>query len=462
MCYYDVVICNGTLVDPGRNKVTVGNIGIREGRIAAITREKLDGQLSIDANMAVVCPGFIDIHTHVDNGVEQAYAMAKQGVTTSVGGNCGMGTANMREFFLPFAQGGFPINQVMFVGESFSMREQAGATDPYKPVTPEQLKDIIYMTEQALEEGAVGVSFGLEYAPGTSFEEVIAVSRVAAKYDKLVSVHIRHDGWRGLEAIKEAINITRVTGAAVQVSHLVYMVGMGMMSESIRLLQDAVDSGLNVTADSGMYHAFATHIGSAVFDEGCIEKWECQYSDLVVCSGRYAGKRCTRELYKTLRYESPKDLVVAYVGKESDIYKALEPDFVMVSSDGGLGSVVPGTGHPQNVGTFPRFFQVMVREQQRLSLLKAVRRVTLLPANRLGLKNKGRLQLGCDADIVIFNQNTIRDRADYMGSGQPDAIPDGIDYVLVNGTLVVEKGRIREPAVSGKSIRIENKVWQWL
>lgn len=458
---FELVIENGTLVDPERNKITVGNLGICRGRIVAITREQLSGRQHIDAGLAVVCPGFIDIHTHVDNGLDGAYAMLKQGVTTAVGGNCGMGTGDMAGFFQPFEYGGFPIHQLMFAGESFSLREKAGIVNPYQPATAEQIRQIAYLAEEALEQGAAGISFGLEYAPGTSFEEIAAVSRVAARYGKLVAIHTRHDGWAGLGAIKEAIDVTRLTGAAVQVSHLVYMVGMGMMADAIRLLQEAVDSGLDITADSGMYHAFATHIGSAVFAAGCVEKWECQYSDLLVCTGSFAGERCTKELYEELRSNYPDELVVAYVGKEADIYTALEAEFVMVSSDGGLGSFIPGTGHPQNVGTFPRFFQTMVRERQQLSLLEAVRRCTLLPAGRLGLKNKGRLKVGCDADLVIFHPARIKDCAAYLGDGRPDAEPAGLECVIVNGHIAVRQGELGA-AVSGRSMKVENRCWNWM
>jgi N-acyl-D-amino-acid deacylase len=458
---FDVVIRNGTLVDPQRKQITVGHIGIRDSKIAAITREDIVGQQQLDAKLAVVCPGFIDIHAHVDNGLIAAQGMARQGITTTVGGNCGMGPVNLQEFFQPFANGGFPIHQLMFIGESFALRQKVGAIDPYKAATPQQIKEIVFLAEQALEQGAVGISLGLEYAPGTSFAEVTAVSQVAAKYGKLVSIHTRQDGWSGLGGLKEAIKITQVTGAAVQVSHLVYMLGMGMMDETVRILDEAVNSGLDITADSGLYHAFSTFIGSAVFDDGCIEKWDCQYNDLLVCTGKYAGERCTRMRYEELRREYPDELVIAYIGKQADVYKALEPNYVMVSSDGGLGVGIPGTGHPQNVGTFPRFFQTMVREQQKLSLLAAVTRCTLLPAERLGLKNKGRLQIGADADIVVFNCNDIADRADYMGAGQPDAPPVGIDYVIVAGQIVVNQGIIQDNAVPGKSIRIENRQWSW-
>ncbi|MQL50732.1 amidohydrolase family protein [Desulfofundulus thermobenzoicus] len=458
---FDLIIKNGTLVDPEKRRITVGHLGISGGKIAAITREDIRGRHEIDAGLAIVCPGFIDIHAHVDGYLYAAQCMVRQGVTTSVGGNCGFGPLDLQSFFDGLERDGFPLNQAMLIGHSFTLREKAGAVDPYAPATPEQVDCMLSLLEEAFDQGAIGLSFGLEYAPGTSFDEVLALSQVAARYGKLIAVHTRTDSWPGLGALKEAVRITEFTGAPVQVSHLVYQVGMGMMIQALEILDRAVRDGLDVAADSGMYHAFATFIGSPVYDEGCLEKWGCDYGDLFVATGKYAGQRCTREIYQELRANYKNDVVVAFACREAEVYQALLPGYVMVSTDGAVGSPQPGTGHPQDSGTYPRFFQKMVREQGSLSLVEAVRRCTLLPAERLGLLNKGRLKIGADADIVIFNLDRITDRADYPGIGRPDAPPEGINYVLVNGEVVVENGRLLEHAKPGRPVRAVRRYWRW-
>ncbi|MHB1407608.1 MAG: N-acyl-D-amino-acid deacylase family protein [Desulfitobacteriaceae bacterium] len=460
MSEFDLVIKNGTLVDTERNQMTVGHIGINGGKIAAITRDEIQGKKEIDAALNIVSPGFIDIHAHIDGYLYSAQCAVLQGITTSVGGNCGFGVFNLDTFFDELGSRKFPLNQAMMIGHS-TLRQEVGMTNPYEAASKEQVKKMISLLEIAFAQGAIGLSFGLEYSPGTSFDEVLALSHIAAKYDKLVAVHTRTDSWAGIGAVKEVVRITELTGARVQVSHLVYQVGMGMMTEALEVLNEAVEKGLNLSADSGMYHAFGTFIGSTVYNEGCLEKWGCDYSNLFVATGKYAGQRCNREIYDELRANYKDDVVVAFACKEAEVYEALLPKYVMVSTDGAVGSPKPGTGHPQDVGTYPGFFQKMVREQGRISLLEAVRKCTLLPAHRLGLHNKGRLKLGCDADIVVFDLNRITDRSNYPGMGQPDTPPEGIDYVIVNGEVVVESEKLQVNILPGKPIRDELRRWSW-
>lgn len=458
---FDLVIKNGTLVDPERGKITVGNIAVTDDKIVAITREEVKGQEEINANLHIVSPGFVDIHAHLDGYLYSAQCMVRQGVTTSIGGNCGFGPLDLDAFFNDLEARGYPLHQGMMVGHSFTLREKVGLINPYIAATPEQIQQMAYLLEKAFDYGALGLSFGLEYAPGTSFEEIIALSKIAAKYGKLVSVHTRSDSWSGIGAVKEAIRIAELTGASLQLSHLVYQVGMGMMTEALEIINEAIENGLDVTGDSGMYHAFATFIGSAVYDEGCLEKWGCDYSNLYVATGKYAGNHCTQTIFEDLRANHKDDVVVAFVGREAEVYEALQPNYMMVSSDGGVGSPTPGNGHPQDVGTFPRFLQKMVRERNDFSLVEAVRKCSLLPAERLGLENKGKIKVGADADLVLLDLHKIADQANYPGLGQPDAAPMGIETVIVNGKVVVRQGELKGEILTGKPIRDEKKIWFW-
>lgn len=459
---FDLVIHNGTLVDPQRERITVGNIGVRSGVIAAITREEIHGNQEIDAGLKVVCPGFVDIHAHVDGSLYAGQCMMRQGVTTTVGGNCGLGPVNLSAFFDTLESQGFPVNQAMLIGHSFTLREAVGISSPYAEASREQIDKMVELTREAFEAGAIGLSFGLEYAPGTSFEEILALSKLAAKYDRLVAVHLRTDGWNGLGALQEALRINQLTGAAVQISHLAYQVGMGMMTDALGMIEDAVDEGWDITADSGLYHGFATFINSAVFDEGCVEKWRCSYNDLIAATGKYAGERLTRTRYQELRALNQPDVVVALVGQEAEVYEALLSRYVMVSSDGAVGTVGPGVGHPQDVGTFPRFFQKMVRETAMLTLVEAVKKCTLLPAQRLKLPSKGRLAVGADADLVILDLDRIADHADYPGLGKPDAPPEGILKVIVQGTLVVDTGKVLDDVRPGRVLKATHSWWNWI
>lgn len=458
---FDYVIENGTVIDPKTNLRTVGHVGIIKDKIAAVTRGDLEGKVKIDAEGKIVCPGFIDPHCHVDGFLYNGQCYAKMGVTTAITGNCGFGPHPVGKFLDRIDNEGFPINQGVLVGHSFDLRAMVGLEDPYAVATPQQIRQMTEIAAQGLEEGALGISLGLEYAPATTMEEIKALAKLTARYDKVMPVHSRSDGWGSVKALREVVKIQELTGVRVLVSHLTYQNGMGMMRESLQVLEKAYEQGYRIAVDSGAYHAFATFIGSEVFCQGWLEKYDCSYHDVLVSSGPHMGKRLTRELYEELVRTDPKTLCTAFVGKPYEVIKALKQPYVMVSTDGAVGSHQPGTGHPQDAGTYPRIFGRFVRELNALTTMEAVRKCTLMPAEFFGLKNKGWLGTGADADIVVFDPQTIIDRADYMGIGMPDAPPLGIEYVFVNGCPVVKKGQLDEKAMPGRAIRQENRIW-WI
>lgn len=457
--HYDISIKNGTIIDPKTKRSTVANIGILDGKIASITREKLDATKVLNVAVKIVCPGFIDPHAHVEGNEDCAKVMAAMGVTSVINGNCGNSPEDFAGFLKEQEQKGFLLNQYEQVGHT-TLRELAGNKNRYEPSSKEQIYRMKNLAEEAFHQGAYGLSFGLEYVPGSSKDEVMELASVAARYGKPVSIHTRTDCYNGLNALQEAIDISRITGAAVNISHLAYMWGLGMAAEALRIIENAMAEGLDISTDSGLYHAFATQIGSAVFDEGCVEKWHSDYSCIVAGTGKYRGQHLTREMYLELRQDYPEETGIGMVGKEYEVYEILERPYVMVGTDAGTQYDNGLPGHPQDAGTYPKFFRTMIREQNRINLVDAVNRCTYMVAQRFGIENKGFIAKGADADLVIFDLNTIGDRADYPCFGDTDTRPEGIEYVIINGVLAVEHKKVLDvkPGVMKKA---ECKLWKF-
>lgn len=455
MDIYDLVIKNGMLADPEKKSISLGNIGIKKDKISVITTNEISGNIEIDAKGNIVSPGFIDIHGHIDGHKECAELSALQGVTTTIGGNCGGGPLNLKKFFDEQDEKGFPINQAELIGHSFTLREAVGLTCPYISATKEQIRRMCALLEKSFEEGAIGLSFGLEYAPGSSKDEIMILSKIAADHNKIVPIHTNLNMPGELTSLAEVVDIAEITGAHVLVSHFVYQYGSGLMTEALSIVDNAKKRGVKISVDSGMYTAFATFIGSAIYDEEYIKKFGWRYEDMLVATGKYKGKRLTAEIYKELRKFNKNESVICFTGVESEIYEALLKDYVMLSSDTGPSpSGFTNEGHPQNAGTFPRFFRKMVREQNSIALIEAIKKCTLLPADTLGLMDKGRFRIGADADIVVFDITRIEDKADFPDVGQPDSKPEGINYVIVNGKIVVSEGNLVKGALPGRTIRV--------
>jgi len=454
MNIYDLVVKNGNVVDVEQKIIKKANVGICKNKICTITDKNIKGNVEIDASGLIVSPGFIDIHGHVDGSIPCGKLSVLQGVTTTVGGNCGGGILDIKKFFDEQDNRGFFINQAQLIGHSFRLREAVGIGDPYISATKRQIEIMSDLLKKSFQDGAIGLSFGIEYAPGSSRDEIMTLSSIAEKYDKIVAIHTNVNNPNDLSSLKDAIDISEETGVEVLVSHFVYQYGTGIMTEALEMMDRARDRGLMVSADSGMYTAFSTFIGSTIYDEQYMKKFGWKFEDLLVATGKYKGKRLTRDTYEELRKYSKEESVICFTGIEDEIYEALAKEYVILSSD--IGPSPTGRtseGHPQNAGTFPRFFRKMVREKKILSLLEAVEKCTLSPANRLGLTNKGRMKVGADADIVVFDIDTISDKAQFPDIGEPDAKPEGIYTVVVNGKLVVSEGDLILNSMPGKCIR---------
>ena len=364
------------------------------------------------------------------------------------------------KFLETMEQKGYPVNFATLVGHSWKLREMAGLSNPYQPADSRQIKEMIKFAEEALDEGAFGVSLGLEYSPGAGREEILALARLTARFGKLMPIHTRTDALNFAVGLREVIEIMEETGVKMHISHLAYQYALypEVAAMALSMIDSARANGLPLYCDSGVYEAFATFIQSSVFDEGWENRYHCKLSDMMVSSGKYVGERCTKEIYDYIRKDEKETVGTAFVGIIPDLIKLLKKPYVMVSTDSGLVDQ-PGMGHPQDAGTYPRLLGRFVREQGHLTMMEAIVKSTWLPAQQLGLKKKGYLGTGADADLVIFDPRTIADKADYVGIGKPDTPPAGIDRVIVNGQQVVIGGIAQKDCLPGKILRKENMLW---
>ena len=459
---YDIVILNGTLIEPKTELQTEANIGIQEGRIQEISHEVLIGKEEIDATGKFVCPGFIDVHSHLHFPIYPAWCSARQGITTVLSGNCGISNhMPIGKFLDEMEERGYPINYGTLVGHSWKLREMVGLVDSYQPASDRQIQEMERIAEQALADGAFGVSLGLEYSPGASKEEILALAKITARYGKLMPIHTRTDALNFASGLREVIDIMEETGVHMHISHLAYQYSLypDVAAMALVMIDSARERGLNLTCDSGVYEAFATFVQSSVFDKGWEKRYNCHLSDLMISSGKYTGQKCTEEIYHYVREQEKDTVGTAFVGIIPDMIRLLKKPYVMVSTDAGLIEQ-PGMGHPQDSGTYPKLLGTIVREQGHLTLMEAIKKSTWLPAQLLELKNKGWLGKGADADLVIFEPRTVIDKSNYIGLGEPDTPPAGIEHVIVNGQIIIADGKARENCLPGQILRKENKVWQ--
>jgi len=444
----DTVITNGRVIDPASGFDGSANIGIERGKIARITRDNLVGARVIDAAGKAVAPGFIDIHMHEgENENTILDCMARMGVTTAIGGNCGYSAYPTGAYYTDLEAAGLPINYTGFVGY-ITLREAVGLTDRYAPAGADQRAAVAELIRAALAAGAIGLSFGHEYAPGVTGEEALAAAAVVAEYPgRLLSAHFRFDADRAVESVKELAELSLRSGVPMQLSHIGSCAGFPqIMADSLTALEAAQAAGVDIMADCYPYNAFSTAIGSAVFDEGCFERWGKTFSCIMVAEGEHVGQYCDAALFARLRAEAPATRVIGFVMHEAEIVRALQHPLVLVGSDGAFHN---RQGHPRGAGAFPRVLGRLVREQPALTLTEALAKMTVLPAERLGLRQKGRIAVGADADLTLFDPEIIIDKADF---DCPTAAPAGVGPVLVGGEVVAEAGELTG-SKPGKVIR---------
>lgn len=450
---YDLIIKNGSVVDYNNNKFKKIDIGIKEGKIVALEEELRGNGRIIDADGKIVSPGFIDIHMHEErigftpdgDDYDIANKMLLMGVTTAVGGNCGNNRMSIRDFFRFIDENGAPINYLLYTGHNY-YRNLLGV-DSYSTPTEDQLEKMkMLIREDITNNGAVGLSFGLEYSPAITYEEIISLCNELRDYGVLISAHFRYDAHRGVESIKELIRISKDTGLPMQISHIGSCNAMGTMREALNLIKEAINNGLDIAADCYPYDAFCARLGSTVFDEGCFERWNKDYDAILLTEEPYKNVRCTEEIFHKVRKQYPQMLAIAFVMNEDEVIEALKEPFVYVASDGLFNK---GQGHPRAAGTFPRVIGKYARDEKKLELIDQLSKMTKLPAKRLKLKDKGEIAVGKDGDIVIFDYDTIRDNATF---DDPTAPPYGINHVIIDGKIAIYNGEVLNKRL-GKSIR---------
>ena len=441
-------ISGGVVIDPETMRRMRADVLVQDGRIAAV------GDLSapqdaevLDASHCFVCPGFIDPHGHIDGHVYTGELSLLQGITTTVGGNCGFSPLDLKRFFEE--QKAFPIHQAEMIGMC-ALREAAGVKDPFVPANEAQIDRMAQLCEAALKDGAVGVSLGPAYTPGSSILEMQTLCAIAKRHGKPVSIDTRMNSMTDLDSLQEAIDLAAHSGCRMIVSHFVYQYGVGVEDEAMAMVDRARGMGIDVVFDSGMYKDWCSSIGAALFEPGIMRANGIELHHLRMITGEHIGVVPDEALYMHLREQHPNDAVVVNTGSQRAVYAIHRHECAMVSTD--TGAYLPGEGHPQIAGSFPRYFREMVRERAELSWEEAVRHTTLLPAQILGLDQKGRIKPGCDADIVILDPETIADQADFPGLGMPNAAPEGIRAVIVGGEIAAQGGCVTDIA-AGRPLR---------
>src|SRR6266487_193250 len=432
---YDRVILGGRVMDPASGLDAVRNIGLLGGRIAVITTHAISGRDTVDARGLVVAPGFIDLHAH--GQTPETYRFyALDGVTTAL--ELELGTSDVAAWYRE-REGGERINYGVSIGHikvRMAVMHDAGTRMPvgdgaYRAATPAQIGEIAQRIEIGLREGAVDIGAGFPYTPAATRDELLAVFRVAAKTKTPIHVHIRP----GVAGLKEVLALATETHAPLHVVH-VNSVGLAETPVMLEMIREARAHGRDVTTEAYPYDAGMTEIQSATIQD--VYK-NAPDERLAEVEWPPTGERLNRESFE--RYSRTGGPVVVHTNTEQMVVAAITSPLTIIASDAYWQD---GTGHPRTAGTFARVLGRYVREGLRppspegrggqgVRLMDAIRKMTLLPAQRLearvpAMRQKGRLRVGADADITIFDPVTVLDRATYR---EPSLAPVGIQHVIV-------------------------------
>jgi len=487
---YDLILKGGRIIDGTGNPWFYGDVAIRDQKIAAIG--KLDPSVAdsvIDVKGLIVAPGFIDVHTHIekfDLSVPTSGNFVSNGVTTVITGNCGGSRTDITRYFFQLDSAKMSVNVATLVGHNSIRSEVMGASQRI-PSIEEQAR-MEALVEQAMRAGAVGLSTGLIYTPGTYSEtsEVIGLARAAAKYNGVYASHIRNESDKVHDAIAEALNVGRQAGIPVQISHfkVAGKSNWGRSKETLGYIEQARKEGIDVTVDQYPYIASSTSLStmlpSWVFsggkdslmarlgDNGMRKKIISEmvkgvkarrvknYAYAVVAmyeadttlngknisqinklKGRKTTARAEAETIIEMMEEGGAQMVF-FTMNEDDVTRIMQYPFTMIASDAGIVPFGRGVPHPRSYGTNARVLGHYVREKKVLRLEEAIRRMTSLPAQKFQLRDRGLVRQGMAADLVVFDEKTIMDMSTFT---DPHAYSTGFAFVIINGTITVADGR---------------------
>jgi len=448
---YDVVIANGRVIDPEKRLDGIRFVGIRGGQIATVSKSPIKGRKTIDATGLVVAPGFIDPISHGQD-LENDQVQVFDGVTTKLQLEGGV---RDQDAWHKQQKGNRICNFGAGVGHPTIRREVMGNDHDAElsASTPEQVAKMAAIIDEQLKKGAMAVGFGFEYVPGSTRLEALEMFKIAAKHQASCHVHMRYGTYLEEQsvftAIEEVVALSLMTGAPLHIVHVPSM-ALGNTAKALEMINMAQKAMLGrdayLSCDFYPYTAFGTGIGSEVFAEGWQQRFGIDYKDLEYAK---THERLTAETFE--KYRKDGGMVIAHAIPESAVQVAVKNPWVMVGSDGGLSK---GVGHPRSSGSFARVVGHYSRDLKLISLPEAIEKMTLQAANRMqhkapAFRKKGRIQSGCDADIVVFDPKTIIDRATF---DEPALTSLGMHHVFINGIQAISNGILTE-AKPGKGIQ---------
>jgi len=501
----DILIRNGKIIDGTGNSWYYGNVAVKDGQIISIGRDvNYPAKKTIDAKGLIVTPGFIDVHTHLE-GDEARDPEAKNfiydGVTTCITGNCGSSNTDIGKYMRRIDSLKLSINVAALIGHNDVRKAVMGRAN--RDATPEELKKMEIIVDKAMQDGAVGLSTGLIYIPGTFTKtpEIVSLAKIAAKYNGVYATHMRSEGDSVTQAIEEALTIGREAKIPVEISHfkLSGQQNWGRSKETVPMIEKARREGIDVTIDQYPYTASSTSISTLLPDDVLADGQDSIKARLQRPKIR---SRVINHIIERLKKRKLKHLsyaVVAYFapdtsfnGKsieqinlmkgrkhkvkaeaetvidimmqggasavfhgmsEEDVKRIMKYPFNMFACDATIRVFNAGMPHPRGYGTNARVLGKYVREEKVLSLEEAIRKMTSLPAQKFQLKDRGLLKEGMAADIVVFDEQEVKDMATFE---KPHAYSKGFHYVIVNGVLTVENKK-HLGARAGKAIYHNSK-----
>ena len=464
---FDLVLAGGRVMDPASGLDAVRHVGIRGTQIAAISASPLTGATVIDASGLVVAPGFIDPHAHAQT-LEGNQFQARDGVTTAL--ELESGAMPIGDWYRS-REGQALLNYGATVGHIYSriaiMHEKntwdeirttrQDSSDPkpdwaFRAAAPAEVDAMLARLDRGLADGALGIGMGPAYTPAASREELLRVFELAARRKALAFIHMRSAGevepGGSIDALQEVLANVAATGASVHIVHI----GSNGLRQTPRLLSmidGARARGLDVTTEVYPYTAASTYLQSALFEPGWQQRFAIGFNDVQWSA---TGERLTEESFG--RYRKQGGLVVIHMIPEDSVKAAIRHEGVMIGSDG--VPLTNGGGHPRGVGTYARVLGRYVREERVIDLMTALRKISLMVVGRLepfvpAMRNKGRLAVGADADVTVFDAARVIDRATYE---KPAQFSEGIRHVIVGETFVVRDEQLVPGVTPGRAIRV--------